>query len=189
MVESRRCVAFVGTVVGGPGASWPSPTHGTPFPIRPLHAWLVWCCPACLLSVQCLVFFSAAVWLVNGSMSRLMVGLCGVVLIALQPAPAQPDVVLFVFSVGSEVCCGRAVRCGGHCVATGMYPARCVGSPSTCPPVVGLSGVVWWLVWAWPVALGRPLRCLFPVGCVLSLVHLWRVRVCGCCVVASTLFG
>ena len=34
-----------------------SPTHGTLFPFRPLHAWLVWCCPACVQSVHCHFFF------------------------------------------------------------------------------------------------------------------------------------
>ena len=153
-----------------------SPTHGTPFPSRPLHAWLVWCWPACVRSVYCRVVFSAAVWLVHGCVSSLMVGLCVVGSIALQPAPAQADVVLVVFAVRSEACCGRPVRCGGHCVATGVCPARCVGLPSPWPPVVGLSGVVRWPVW--PVAVGRLLRHLFPVGRVLSwLVRSWRVRV------------
>ena len=40
------------------------------------------------------------------------------------------------------------------------------------------------------VAVGCPLRHFFPVGCVLSwFARLWRVRVRGCCVGASTLLG
>ena len=66
-----------------------------------------------------------------------------------------PDVVFVVFLVSSEVCCGRPVRCGGHCVPTGACPARCVGSPSSWPPVVDLSGVVRSPVWAWSAAFGR----------------------------------
>ena len=71
------------------------PTHGTPFPFRPLHARLVWCWPACVWSVYCRVVFFAAVRLVHGCVRRLTVGLFVVGFIALQPAPAQPDVVLF----------------------------------------------------------------------------------------------
>ena len=60
-----------------------SPTHGTPFLLRPLHAWPVWCCPACVWSGYCRVVFSAAVWLVPRCVSRLVVGLCVVGSIAL----------------------------------------------------------------------------------------------------------
>ena len=63
-----------------------SPVHGTPFPFRGLHAWLVWRWPACVRSVYCLVLFSAAVLLVPGCVSRLMVSLGIVGSIALQPA-------------------------------------------------------------------------------------------------------
>ena len=83
---------------------------------------------------------SAAVWSVPGCVSCLMVDLCLVGLIALQPAPVQPYVVFVVFSVRSEVCSGRPVRCGGY-VATGAHPMRGVGSPVSWPPVVGPSGV------------------------------------------------
>ena len=64
-----------------------SSTHGTPFPFRPMHAWLVWYWPACVRSVYCGVVFSAAVWLVPGCVSRLMVGLCVLGSFALQPTP------------------------------------------------------------------------------------------------------
>ena len=96
-----------------------SPTFWTPFPFVPLHAQLFWYWPACLWSVWCRVVFSAAVWLVHGCVSRLTVGLFVAGFIALQPAPAQPDVVLDVLSVSSEVCRGQPVRCGGLFVATG----------------------------------------------------------------------
>ena len=52
-----------------------SPTRGTPFPFRTLHAWRVRCWPACVWSVSGRVVAAAAVWLVDGCVSRLMVGL------------------------------------------------------------------------------------------------------------------
>ena len=64
-----------------------SPTHGMLFPLRPLHALLVWCWLACVRSVCCRVVFPAAVWLVPGCVSRLTVGLCVLGSIALQPVP------------------------------------------------------------------------------------------------------
>ena len=64
-----------------------SPTHGTTLPFRPLHAWLVWCWPACVRSVHCRVVLAAAVRLVPGCVSRLMVGLCAAASSAVQPTP------------------------------------------------------------------------------------------------------
>ena len=52
-----------------------SPTRAAQFPFRPLHARLARCWPACVWSVYGPVVISAAVWLVHGSVSRLMVGL------------------------------------------------------------------------------------------------------------------
>ena len=165
-----------------------SPAHGTPFPSRPLHAWLVWCWPACVRSVYCPVVFSAAVWLVHSCVSLLMVGSCVVGSIALQPAPAQPDVVLVVFSDRTEVCCVRPVRCGGHGVVARVCPARCVGSLSPWPPVVRLSGVGQWPVWAWQVASGRCRPSLTPFvtrrACFVMahpVVACLRVRLWRCC--------
>ena len=171
-----------------------SPTHGTPLPSRPLHAWLVWCWPACVRSVYCRVAFPAAVWLIHGCVIRLMVRLCAVWSIALQPALAQPDVALVVFSARSEVCCGWPVRCRGHCVATRGCPARCVGSPSFSPPVVGLSRVVRWPVWARPAMFGRcrpsstpfiSRRASFVVAC--PFVACPPVRLVRCCLQCSRL--
>ena len=56
----------------------------------------------CLLSGP----FSPAVWLVPGCVSRLMVGLCIVGWIALQPASVKLDVSCFVLTVSSEVVAG-----------------------------------------------------------------------------------
>ena len=86
MVEPRPCGAFLGMVASGRGASWClQPMVAVPF--RSVHAWLVWCWPACVRSVHCWVGFSAAVWLVSGCVCRLMVGWCVARSIALQPAP------------------------------------------------------------------------------------------------------
>ena len=52
-----------------------SPTLWTMFPFRPVHAWLVWCWPACVWSVYGQVAAAAAVLLVRGRLGHLMVGL------------------------------------------------------------------------------------------------------------------
>ena len=98
-----------------------SPTRGTPFPFQPLHAQLVRCLPACGWSVYGRVVASATVSLVHGSVGSHMVGLFAVGFFVLQPALAQPDVVLVVL----VVCCGQPVGYGGHCVVTSACPARC----------------------------------------------------------------
>ena len=54
-----------------------------PFPFRPVHAWLVWCWPACVWSVYGHVAAAVAVWLVLGCRGRLMVGLVRVGPVAL----------------------------------------------------------------------------------------------------------
>ena len=73
MVELRCSVVFVGMVVSGRHATLP-PSRWTPFPFRPVHAWLVWCWPACVWSVYGHVAAAAAVWLVRGCRGCLMVG-------------------------------------------------------------------------------------------------------------------
>ena len=51
------------------------PTCLTPFPFRPVHAWLVECWPACVWSVYGQVAAAAAGWLVCGGLGCIMVGL------------------------------------------------------------------------------------------------------------------
>ena len=84
----------------------------TPFPFRPMHAWPVWCWPACVWSVYGHVVAPAVVLLVRGRGSRLMVGLCGVGSWALQRALAQSDLVrvgaLLVSSLFGASCMGPA---------------------------------------------------------------------------------
>ena len=91
--------------VRGHGRRWArrttvSPTLWTPFPFRPVHAWLVWCWPACVWSVHGQVAAAAAVLLVRGRLGRLMVGLVCVGSIALLPVVVPPHV---VYAAGMSV--------------------------------------------------------------------------------------
>ena len=67
---------------------------------RPVHAWLVWCLPACVWSVYGQVAAAAAVLLVCGCLGRLMVGLVCVGSIALLPVVVAPHV---VYAAGMSV--------------------------------------------------------------------------------------
>ena len=102
-----------------------SPTRWTPFPFRPVHAWPVWCWPACVWSVYGHVVAAAAVLLLHGCVSRLMVGLLGVVSLELQRAPAQSDVDRVVAMLAS-------VLVGSSCVGLPWYVLTV-----HCPPIVG----------------------------------------------------
>ena len=124
-----------------------SPTRWTPFLFRPLHAWLVWCWPACVWSVDGHVVAFAVVWLIHGCVSRLMVGLFGVGSLALLRALARSDVVRVVVLLVS-VLVGHArvgLRLGlccllgrGWCCA-GAWPPSWWGLLRWCvaPPMVG----------------------------------------------------
>ena len=69
-----------------------SPTRWMPFLLRPVHAWLARCWPACVWSVYLQVAAAAAVWLVRGCLGRLMVGLVCVGSVALLPVVASPNI-------------------------------------------------------------------------------------------------
>ena len=69
-----------------------SPTRWMPFLLRPVHAWLVRCWPACVWSVYGQLAAAAAVWLVRGRLGHLMVGLVTVGSVALLPVVASPNV-------------------------------------------------------------------------------------------------
>ena len=77
-----------------------SPTLWTPVLFRPVHAWLVWCWPACVWSVYGQVAAAAAVLLVRGRLGRLMVGLVCVGSIPLLPLVVPPHV---VYAAGMSV--------------------------------------------------------------------------------------
>ena len=61
------------------------PTRRTPLLFRPVHAWLLWCWPACVWSALGQVAAAAAVWLVRGCLGHLMVGWVCVCSVALLP--------------------------------------------------------------------------------------------------------
>ena len=142
-----------------------SPTSWTPFLFRPLHAWLVWCWPACVWCVYGRVVAAAVVFLVHSCVGRLMVGLFGVGSLALLQALARSDVVRVVV-LPVSVLVGRA--------RVGFRLALCC-----------LLGRGWCCAHAWPPSWWGLLRwCLAPrmVG-LLVLVRaprpLWGV-LCRC---------
>ena len=77
-----------------------SPTLWTSFPFRRVHAWLVWCGPACVWSVYRQVAAAAAVLLIRGCLGRFMVSLVCVSSIALLPVVVPPNV---VYAAGMSV--------------------------------------------------------------------------------------
>ena len=130
-----------------------SPTLWTPFPFRPVHAWLVWCWPACVWSVYGQVAAAAAVLLIRGRLGRLMVGLVCVGSIALLPVVVPPNVVyaagmsVSVLVSGVMVCpsvvlCSLLPLVGRVCIGS-VAVFCCVlgtvvggrGAPRCCQPV------------------------------------------------------
>ena len=129
------------------------PTLWTPFPFRPVHAWLVWCWPACVWSVYGQVAAAAAVLLVRGRLGRLMVGLVCVGSIVLLPVVLPPHVVYAAgmsvsVLVSGVVVCPSVVLCsllplvGRLCIGS-VVVFGCVrgydrlgrGAPQCCQPV------------------------------------------------------
>ena len=84
-----------------------SPTRWTPFLLRPVHAWMVWCWPACVWSAYGQVAAAAAVWWVRGCLGRLMVGLVCVGSVALLQVVASSN-----FRVGAGWFCPGLSKCG-----------------------------------------------------------------------------
>ena len=98
-VRNGRVVVFCCVRGDGGRQAWPTtvlPTRPTPFLFRPMHAWLVWCWPACVWSVYGHVVAAAVVLLVHGWFSRLMVGLFAFDSLALKRAFARSDVVVIM---------------------------------------------------------------------------------------------
>ena len=171
----------MGTVVGGPGSTWCHQCVGRRSCIDPCMPGWFDVRPSCVWSVYGRVVVAAAVWLVLGCVSRLMVSLFIVGFFLLLPALSRP-----------RLSCGRCVRSGlprakvRVCAARygqwlwswgrGFKVGRCVGWS-----VVGwwnLGVVVRWWVWspagvahhvvtnAWDAVPVSTLACL--AGWVLS---------------------
>ena len=148
-VRNGRVAVFCCVLGYGGRRAWcttVSPTCWAPFPFRPMHAWLVWCWPACAWSVYGHVVAAAAVLLVHGCRSRLMVGLFGVGSLALQRALAPSDVVrVVVMPVSVLVGCARVGLCTTcrvtlpvvlWCRVDAVFGVRCTGGrPARAQPV------------------------------------------------------
>ena len=170
-----------------------SPTRWTPFPFRPVHAWLVCCWPACVWSVYGLVAAAAAVWLVRDCLGRLMVGLVCVGSIALLPVVVSPNVVCVAgTSVSVLVSCvlvcpsvvlyslltlvGRVRNCrvAVFCCVRGYGHRRAwrtTVSPTGWTPFP-FRPVHAWLVCCWPA-------CVWSVyGLLAAAAAVWLVRGC-----------
>ena len=151
-----------------------SPTLWTPSPFRPVHAWLVWCWPACVWSVYGQVAAAAAVLLVRGRLGRLMVGLVCVGSIALLPVVVPPHVV-YAAGMSVSVLVSGVVVCPSVvlCSLLSLVGRVCIGSVVVFCCVRGhgrrrarrttVSPTLWtpfpfrpvhvWLVWCWPACV------------------------------------
>ena len=164
-----------------------------PYPFRPVHAWLVWCWPACMWSVYRQVAAAAAVLLVCGRLGRLRVGLVCVGSIALLPVVGPPNVVyaagmsVLVLVSGVVVCpsvvlCSLLLLVGRVCIGRVAvfccvrgYGRRCTWRTTvlpTCWAPFPLRPVHAWLVRRWPA-------CVWSVyGQVVAAAVVWLLRGC-----------
>ena len=151
-----------------------SPTLWTPFPFRPVHAWLVWCWPACVWSVYGQVAAAAAVLLVRGRLGRLMVGLVCVGSIALLPVVVPPNVVyaagmsVLVLVSGVKVCPSVVL-----CSLLPLVGRVCIGSFAVLCCVRGYDRL-----WAWRTTVLLTRWAPFP----FRPAHAWLVRRWPACV-------
>ena len=165
-----------------------SPTLWTPFPFRPVHAWLVWCWPACVWSVYGQVAAAAAMLLVRGRLGRLMGGLVCVGSIALLPVVVPPHVVYAAGMSVSVLVSGVVVRpsvvlcsllslLGRVCIGSGVVFCcvrghgrrrawRTTVSPTRWTPFP-FQPVHAWLVWCWPACVWSVYRQVAAAAAVL----------------------
>ena len=165
-----------------------SPTRWTPFPFRPVHAWLVWCWLACVWYVYGQVAAAAAVWLVRGCLGRLMVGLVCVGSTALLPVVVSPNVVCVAGTsvsvlVSCVLVCPSAVLCSlltlvgrvaVFCCVRGYgrrWAWRTTVSPTRWTPFP-FRPVHAWLVRRWPACVWSD------YGQVVAAAAVWLVRRC-----------
>ena len=158
-----------------------------------MHAWLVWCWPACVWSVSGQVAAAAAVLLVRGRLGRLVAGLVCVGSIALLPVVVPPHVVYAAGMpvsalVSGVVVCPSVVWCS----LLPFIGRVCIGSVLVCCCVRGYDRrwawrttvlptrwapfpfrpVQAWLVRRWPA-------CVWSVyGQVVAAAVVWLVRGC-----------
>ena len=161
------------------------PTLWTPFPFRPVHAWLVWCWPACVWSVYGQVAAAAAVLLVRGLLGRLMVGLVCGGSSALLPVVVPPNVVYadgmsVLVLVSGVVVCSSVVLCS----LLPLVGPVCIGSVAVFCCVRGYGR--WWA--CQPIGRRFPLDPCTPgwfgvgrLACGLFTVKWWLQLWCGWC--------
>ena len=151
-----------------------SPTLWTPFPFRPVHAWLVWCWPACVWSVYGQVAAAAAVLLVRGRLGRLMVGLVCVGSIALLPVVVPPHVV-YAAGMSVSVLVSGMVVCPSVvlCSLLSLVGRVCIGSVAVFCCVRGYGRR-----WAWRTTVLPTRWAPYP----FRPVHAWLVRRWPACV-------
>ena len=163
-----------------------SPPLLTPFPFRPVHAWLVWCWPACVWSVYGQLAAAAAVLLVRGRPGRLMVGLVCVGSIAVLPVVVPPNVV-YAAGMSVSVLVSGAVVCPSVALCSLLpFGGRvCIGSVAVLCCVRGYGRRCCHSVWrrfrfdpctpGW-FGVGR-------LACGLFTVKWWLQLWCGWCAV------
>ena len=151
-----------------------SPTLWTPFPFRPVHAWLVWCWPACVWSVYGQVAAAAAVLLVRGRRGRLMAGLVCVGSIALLPVVVPPHVV-YAAGMSVSVLVSGVVVCPSVvlCSLLPLVGLVCIGSVVVFCCVCGYDRR-----WAWRTTVLPTRWAPFP----FRPVHAWLVWCWPACV-------
>ena len=151
-----------------------SPTLWTPFLFRPVHAWLVCCWPAWVLSVYGQVAAAAAVLLVRGRLGRLMVGSVCVVSIALLPVVVPPHVV-YAAGMSVSVLVSGVVVCPSvvSCSLLPLVGCVCIGSVVVFCCVRGYD-----LRWAWRTMVLPARWELFP----FRPVNAWLVCCWPACV-------
>ena len=142
-----------------------SPTLWTPFPFRPVHAWLVRCWPACVWSVYGQVAAAAAVLLIRGCLGRLMIGLVCVGSIAVVYAAGMSVSVL----VSGILVCPSVVFCS----LLPLVGRVCIGSVAVFCCVRGYGRR-----WAWRTTVLPTRWAPFP----FRPVHAWLFRRWPACV-------
>ena len=179
MVESQRCGVFVGMVVGGRGASWCRQPMGRRSRFDPcMPGWFAVGRLACGLFIVGSFFLqqfgwypvSAALWwaCVSWGGLRCSPRQCSRTLSLMSSRLVLRFVVAGLSDLAVVLPPGLARRVVLFCRRRGRQWSACRGLCGG-PYVLGLPRLV---------AVGCPLRHLFPVGRVLSwLVRLWRVRV------------